>query len=466
MGDKDFRERNEHGTDLDADAAAKAAGDEAHDEASTSAAGAAYLGGGARVQSGTTSVTGFADPKQQSYGHGAFMGAAGEFMKDTTWNQIFKAVWPSEFDRVAAIKEIREVMLALENNPVLAAYGECKALATKGEQKADPTHGPVIPQEWDVWLDKEHPGDLTKVKIAHGNTPTTVLQGAQKDKVVGYNRDDVKHAKNGAEWMELFGKSIAMYRGGVSDQAAADAQPEGKHEAMMKALSATTAEEAMATCAQFLNKKNGGGLILDVKSTYSSTSDINIFIDALKARGVDVFGVGTFRHSQLDGLEAGVRPVKFFHGITGVANASADGSLKQGDHLMFNAGSLLDKSGGWVRDVSYGINQSAFQTLSNLVTQHDLYVGLYVQEGDVDEKAVEVIMKMVNKFPHLFKDGFAYGNLSGKAETETEGTGMGSQGTLDKGDKLGAGGRAVKEGAKTAKDTVVDTVKSVWDKVW
>ena len=137
--------------------------------------------------------------------------------------------------------------------------GIIMALATKGEQKADPTHGPVIPQEWDVWLDKEHPGDLTKVKIAHGNTPTTVLQGAQKDKVVGYNRDDVKHAKNGAEWMELFGKSIAMFRGGVSDQAAADAQPEGKHEAMMKALAATTAEEAMATCAQFLNKQNGGG---------------------------------------------------------------------------------------------------------------------------------------------------------------------------------------------------------------
>jgi hypothetical protein len=414
------------------------------------------------VKSGTTGVTGFSDPNQQSYAHGAFMGAAGEFMKDSQWNQIFKAVWPTEFDRISAIKEIRDVMLGLENNPVLAAYGECRALSDKGEKKADPTHGPVIPQEWDVWLDKENPGDLTKVKIAHGNLPTTVLQGAQKDKVIGYNRDDVKHAKNGAEWMEIFGKSVAMFRGGVTDTAAADAQPEGKHEAMTKALAATTADEAIGICAQFLSKKNGGGLILDVKSTYSSPQDINTFIDALRTRGVDVFGVGTFRHTQLDGLEAGVRPVKFFHGITGVANADSDGSLKHGDHLMFNAGSLLDKSGGWVRDVSYGINQSAFQTLSTLVAKHDLQVGLYVQEGDVDEKAVDVLVKMVNKFPNLFKDGFAYGNLNGRAETETEGTGIGSQAPLDNVDKAGAGKRAAGQGAKTVKDTV----KSVWDKVW
>jgi hypothetical protein len=133
MGDKDFRERNEHGSDLDADKAAmEGVSDEAHAEAA-GGAGAAYLGGGAKVKSGTTDkVEPFKDPHQQSYAHGAFMGAAGEFMKDAQWNQIFKAVWPTEFDRIAAIKEIRDVMLGLENNPVLAAYGECRALATKG----------------------------------------------------------------------------------------------------------------------------------------------------------------------------------------------------------------------------------------------------------------------------------------------------------------------------------------------
>ncbi|MBK9033793.1 MAG: hypothetical protein IPL61_21425 [Myxococcales bacterium] len=351
-------------------------------------------------------------------------------MKDPLWNQIFKALWAEEFDRIAAIKNIRDVMLALENNPILAAYGECKTLESRGEAtgQADPKAQKVLPQEWDVWLDPKDPGDLSKVKIAHGNFWTTVMQSAtkgQQDKVVGYGRDDVKHSKNGGQWLELFGKAVTMYRGGAApDGAAADGDRAAK---MQAAASATTAEAAVAIAIDFLRKDNGGGLVLDVKSTYSTPGDIKIFVDMLQAKGVNVIGVGTFRHDQLDGLEAGVRAVKFYHGITGVENAAKDRSLKTGDHLMFNAGSLLSKSGGWVREEKYSIDEGAFQSLSTIVTDLELNVGLYVQEGDVDEKAVDVIVKMVNKFPHLFKDGFAYGNLSGKAETETSGTGMGSQ---------------------------------------
>jgi hypothetical protein len=169
-------------------------------------------------------------------------------------------------------------------------------------------------------------------------------------------------------------------------------------------------------------------------------------------------GVGTFRHTQLEGLEEGVRPVKFFHALTGLANAGASGALKSGDHVMFNAGSLITKSSsGWfgTGEQSYAVNEGALQTLADLVAQFELNVGLYVQEGDIDEKAVDVIMKMVNRFPHLFKDGFAYGNVTGRAETETEGTGMGSQGKADAMDKAAAAPR-----------TLGEKVKSAWDDLW
>jgi len=468
MGDKEYRSGNAHEEELDAASATQHNVDQAGNHEAASA-GAAYLGGGAKVTSGTTSVTGFDDPDKQTYAHGAFMGAAGAFMKDTLWNQIFKAVWADEFDRIAKIKGIRDTMLALENNPVLAAYGECQALAAQGQKphQADPTHGPVIPQEWDVWLDKEHPGDLSKVKIAHGSVMTTVMQSApgQKDKVIGYGRDDVKQAKNGTEWMEIFGKSVSMFRGGAAAEGAAAAQPAGRHDAMQKALAATTADQAINVSCDFMRKENGGGLILDVKSTYSTPQEINTFIDALQAKGVNVMGVGTFRHEQLAGIEPGVRQVKFFHGVVGLGNAGHDGTLKHGDHVMFNAGSLLTKSGGWVRDVSYGIDQAAFQLLSTLVHTFGLNVGLYVQEGDVDEKAIDIIVKLVNKFPDLFKDGFAYGNLSGKAETQTEGTGMGSQSKTDALDQSGAAGRAASDGARDIKDKIVDGVQSAWDKL-
>jgi hypothetical protein len=464
VGDqKQQRHANEHADDADQQVANQNA-----DPAKQGAAGAGYLGGDAKMKTGTTGVS-EVDKKSQSYGHGAFMGAAGAFMKDPTWNQIFKTVWPEEFERIKVLEDTREAMLALENNPVLAAYGECQSMENKGEKKgeADPKQMQVVPQEWDVWLDKENPGDLSKVRIAHGNFWTTVMQNitaGQKDKVVGAKRDDVKNAKSGSQWMETFGRAVMMYRGGggsVPDNAS-QKDKEGQAAKMQAAAKATNAEQAISACAEFLKKENGGGLILDVKSTYSSSADINLFIDTLRGKGVDVFGVGTFRHEQLAGLEKGVRPVKFFHGIQGVENAADQKALQKGDHLMFNAGSLLDKSGGWIRDTKYGINQAAFQQLSTLVTTYDLNVGLYVQEGDVDEKAVEVIVKMVNKFPDLFKDGFAYGNIQGRAETETEGTGMGAQGNADRLDKAKGTGHDIKEGAGKA----VDKAKELWDKVF
>ncbi|HVV85343.1 MAG TPA: hypothetical protein VHE35_19910 [Kofleriaceae bacterium] len=453
MGEKDFRHGDDHEQDLD-HAAAQAGEHEAGAEHGKDAAGAGYLGQ-AKVKSGTTDVTEFKDEKTQSYAHGAFMGAAGAFMHDPLWNQIFAAVWKEEWERVSKIEDTRTCMLALENNPVLSAYGECQATQHGGQKKgeADPQKAGVVPSEWDVWIDKEDPGNLSKTKIAHGSLTTTILQSApgMKDTTVGYNRKDVQNAKNSAQWMEIFGQAIAMYRAGAAPEAGAgDKQPDGRAEAMQAALKATTAEEAMATCANFMRKENGGGLILDVKSTYSTPADINTFIDSLKARGIYVMGVGTFRHTQLDGIEEGVRQVKFFHAITGVANAGASGGLKQDDHLMFNAGSLVKQQGQ-----GYVVDEGALQTLSDLVNKFNLYVGLYVQEGDIDEKAVDTIMKLVNRMPHLFKDGFAYGNVSGKAETETDGSGMGSQAKADALDKAAAAPR-----------TIGEKVKGAWDSLW
>ena len=57
----------------------------------------------------------------------------------------------------------------------------------------------------------------------------------------------------------------------------------------------------------------------------------------------------------------------------------------------------------------------------------DLNIGLYVLEGDIDPKAVDVFVKLFIQMPWLFRDGFAYGNVSGKAEQATEGRGMGAQ---------------------------------------
>ncbi len=466
MGEKEQRHRDSHDEELDASAKAGQHGEQEAADKASGGAGAGYLGGAGKAPTGTAAVTEFKDPKTQAYAHGAFMGAAGAFMQDPQWNQIFQAVWKDEYDRVVKIEGTRDAMLALENNPVLSAYGEVQAMGHAGQPKgqADPKKAGCVPSEWDVWLDKEDPGNLAKTKIAHGNLATTILQSApgMKDTTVGYNRADVKGAKNSGQWMEIFGKAVAMYRGGGSvDHEAADKQPPGREAAMQAALAATTAEQAINTCVDFMRKENGGGLILDVKSTYSTPAAINSFIDTLKAKGINVIGVGTFRHTQLDGIEEGVRQVKFFHAITGVENAGANGGLKQGDHLMFNAGSLVRKAGN-----GYVVDDGAVQSLAALVAKFDLYVGLYVQEGDIDEKAVDTIMKLVNKIPHLFKDGFAYGNVSGRAETETDGTGMGSQGKADALDKAASAPRKAMDAVSTGVENLAHKATAAWDKLF
>src|SRR5205085_7201920 len=105
----------------------------------------------------------------------------------------------------------------------------------------------------------------------------------------------------------------------------------------------------------------------------------------------------TFRHSQLKGIQQGVRPVKFYHGIDGLvhaANGSRDkrdgeGPLQKGDHVMFNAGSLLSEHKKYLvfGKKSYAIDQAAFQRLVAVQQEFDLAIGLYVQEPEVDESA-------------------------------------------------------------------------------
>jgi len=388
-----------------------------------------------------TAVEGFKrgdDDAGQTYAHGAFMGAAGQMMKDPTWTAIFAAVWKDEYDRVSKIKDLHSLMLALENNPVLSAYGECKSLEQRGgaEHAADPKKTKVVPQEWDIWLDPKDPADLSKCKIAHGTKGTTVYQALRKDSPVGYAAKDVKAAKNAGQWMEIYGKAIAMYRGAGQVANEGGNQQEARQQAMAKALEATTAQQAIDIAVDFMRAENGGGVVLDVKSTYSKPEDINAFIGTLKGMGVNVIGVGTFRHDQLVGLEEGVRPVKFYHGLQGLQNAADKKELKSGDHVMFNGGSLVDKSGGWIRDVSYGVDQSALQELTTLVKAHNLYVALYVQETDIDPAAVDVLIKLVNRYPGVFREGFAYGNINKHAEKASSGTGMGAQSTPDAWDKL------------------------------
>ena len=174
-----------------------------------------------------------------------------------------------------------------------------------------------------------------------------------------------------------------------------------------------------------------GGLILDVKSTYSTPADIATFVKFLKGQGINVFGVGTFKPEQLAALDADTRKVTFFHGINDMESKA--GSLEKGADVMFNGGSLLSEGREYVvagRE-EYEIDQAAYQRLVALQRQLSLNIGLYVQESAVSPDAIQRITELVNRNPSVFTRGFAYGNVSGSAEEKTEGSGMGAQKWMD-----------------------------------
>jgi hypothetical protein len=280
---------------------------------------------------------------------------------------------------------------------VLAAYGSVR--------HRDEVSDRPLPLEWDVWLppDPRQITDLASVKIAHGNVGTTVAQGIGGGEAVGYLRDDVKRSPHAGEWMALFEQAVAMERG----DGAVDAN----------------------TALEFLGPD--GGLILDIKSTYSTPADIATFVKFLRGQGINVFGVGTFDPEQLAALDASTRQVRFFHGINDLEGEADE--LEPGAEVMFNGGSLLDEDREYVvaGDRSYEVDQDAYQRLVALQRRLMLNIGLYVQEPAVSPEAVQRITELVNRNPTIFTRGFAYGNVSGSAEKHTEGTGLGAQKWMD-----------------------------------
>jgi hypothetical protein len=372
----------------------------------------------------------------QTYAHGGFMGAGGAFMHDPVWSGIFKALMPAEYEKVSKIAEPEKQMLALENNPVLAAYGSArhmKEIATKADLKPDADHK-ALPLEWDVWLppDPKQLTDLSAVKIAHGNLGTTVGQGIAGDDPVGYARDDVKNAPSSGDWMRIFGTAMSMYRGVASGKPGGGEAEAKQRDAQLKKLrEGTTGDDAIKIAKEFIGPN--GGLILDVKSTYSKPEHVATFVKYLKAQGINVFGVGTFKPEQLAALDKDTRKVKFFHGINDLERASAGmhmgGKLEKGDDVMFNAGSLLSEGREYLvaGDKTYQVDQGAFQRLVAIQRSLSLNIGLYVQESAVSPDAVQKVTELVNKHPAVFTRGFAYGNISGEAEKMSEGTGMGAQ---------------------------------------
>jgi hypothetical protein len=98
------------------------------------------------------------ETKNQFYGHGAFMGAAPQLMADPKWNRILQSLMPDvHADVTRALKSgpaSPEIILMMENNPVMAAYGvyQTKQMDVRKEGGREDRIPKMQAIEWDAFL--------------------------------------------------------------------------------------------------------------------------------------------------------------------------------------------------------------------------------------------------------------------------------------------------------------------------
>lgn len=185
------------------------------------------------------------------------------------------------------------------------------------------------------------------------------------------------------------------------------------------------------------------GLVFDIKSRCTPKRVWGLIIDFLRDAGARVEGVASFAVDDIrDISNHASKPVKelfFFHSAGDMQLACHDGRLKQGDTILFNAGSLLWDSRSSDAETlswqalrrcwadfdadevkrSYAIlpfaraEESRASTIKSYKDKFGLSIGLYCQEFAIDEAALNIIVKHVNDYPDIYDLGLSWGGVNG-----------------------------------------------------
>lgn len=186
------------------------------------------------------------------------------------------------------------------------------------------------------------------------------------------------------------------------------------------------------------------GIVFDIKSRHTSKPVWGLIVDYLRDAGARVEGIASFIVDEVrDITQYTTRPVKelfFFHSAGDIQQACHDGKLRQGDAVLFNAGSLLwDSNTGcgntfnclslqrywapfdadevkrryFILPFAQFIPGSQTSTLKSYKEKFGLSIGLYCQEFAIDEAALNVIVKYVNENADVYDLGLSWGGVNG-----------------------------------------------------
>ena len=182
------------------------------------------------------------------------------------------------------------------------------------------------------------------------------------------------------------------------------------------------------------------GLILDLKSRHVPKSIWSIVVNQLVAAGIRVEGVGSFTAEDVRDLGSlchePICEIMFFHSAGDLQHACHSGSLREGDSVFLNGGSLLWEANATSASLiktlagefdpkramqeyrllsfcSASFGDDSRSTLAAYQEKLNLKIGLYVQEFNIDEAALNVLVNFSNENPSLLQHGMTWGGLNG-----------------------------------------------------
>lgn len=308
---------------------------------------------------------------------------------------------------------------------------------------------------------------VDKMLIAHGNSTQLLLEQTGYGKYYNYSR--VKRTRRtlgggiyARQWMAVFAEALKLGVGYNNEEESDDQQDivssiKKKRNRSREKLSSLF-DMAESECPQFtmsesvlllekLTKSNQPvGIVLDIKSRHVPKRVWSIVIDTLRNAGIRVEGIASFFMEEIRHVsEHCVEPVQeliFCHSAGDLQKGCADGTIREGDSVFFNAGSLI-----WgpspeevnritnfdpnVVKASYKIqpfgeccsskgndkkkkqDNDEYSTIQMYKEQFKLRIGLYCQEFAIDEAAVSTLARYANSHSDLYELGFAWGGING-----------------------------------------------------
>lgn len=394
------------------------------------------------------------DPiRRRFYAHGAFMGAAPALLAEMRWRRILAFLMPDVYADVSEALEdglgSDAIIPMFENNPVMCAFGLWRSLATASREGGRVFD--LVGVEWDLFID----GDLAEAYalssdrdeqralaarilesavIAHASAADTVQEALGVCQHVDV-RKTRKTRLGGLEvtaWIDLLVRALMLRcaedpRALMLEMAALPRVEDDEQCLMHTFVEPIPAEVAIERFVEITGWPYLS-IVLEIKSKRSSPELVTDIVDALNLRGIHVAAAGSFLLEQIVGLSehtqlvrgqrlAGPREVLFFHFAGDLQQACDDEALPDGVSALFNGASLLEADEDGER-VSYRIKEDVIAELSVYKARHDLHIGLYVQEGDCDSEAAQLLSSLVGRSDDPFDLGFAWGGLRGQVSVE------------------------------------------------